>query len=290
MTIYIHIGIGKTGTTAIQDAFFQGEHWLAEKKWIYPKIGLIGNGHHALAPLETRNFSSDTKAAYENIRELQRSKPDWSILLSSESYSYIETDFVSSMAEVLHGVEVKIIFYVRQQAALIESVFLQWQKAGHDYGGCVKNFYEKHKDQFDFMRLIKPWADHFGAQSILARVYDRRVIGDDVLKDFLLLLGLICESDKIATCRANPSLLAEFSEIVAMYDSLSPNKEQREAFVKTLMDLSSRFRSLAHGSIVDESLRQEIEDYYSSTNRVFAETYLANDQARILLGEPGPQR
>ena len=47
-TIYLHIGIHKTGTTAIQYNLLQNRDWLAQQGYLYPKSCFRLQGHHYL--------------------------------------------------------------------------------------------------------------------------------------------------------------------------------------------------------------------------------------------------
>ncbi len=42
MTIYLHVGSHKTGTTAIQDFAFYNTEFLAKKGLLYPNLDMVG--------------------------------------------------------------------------------------------------------------------------------------------------------------------------------------------------------------------------------------------------------
>ncbi len=87
-TLYLHIGMGKTGTTALQ-VFFSGNRKAMEEQGVaYPSLGEIEGAHHLLSPhvprflKNTWNFQSVDDWA----PELATTDAD-SILLSSELMS-----------------------------------------------------------------------------------------------------------------------------------------------------------------------------------------------------------
>src|SRR5690554_3774829 len=49
-TLYLHIGLGKTGTTALQEFFWANRSQLAKRGIDYPDYCVIAGAHHALSP------------------------------------------------------------------------------------------------------------------------------------------------------------------------------------------------------------------------------------------------
>ena len=175
-----------------------------------------------------------------------------------------------------------IIFYIREQTKLIESTYLQWQKVGSDYGKNINSFYSLHKKSFDFIERIKPWGDSFGGENIHARVYDKRMIGSDVFKDFSTVIGL--DAQKIPEIRENQSIIAEFSRLIESMDSLLEiEKSSREKLVREIVRLSEKFRTSSKEKIISEELEKEIKLFYHEGNKKFAAEYLKEPMASFFM-------
>ncbi len=47
--MYVHIGQGETGTTALQKCFWKNREELARRDILYPPIGTLSGAHHFLS-------------------------------------------------------------------------------------------------------------------------------------------------------------------------------------------------------------------------------------------------
>ena len=282
MTLFIHIGFGKTGTTAIQDFLFANRNQLLENRLIYPETGLEGSGHHGLSPLGCQSLSDDLQKAYRFLCDQLNANSQSSMLLSSENYSFMHKDCIRHLGNLFAKQNVNIIFYVRSQPRLIESTYLQWQKVGVDYLGSIDRFFQVHQEAFDFMVRIEPWIEAFGEDSIRVRLYDERIIGKDVRVDFLRLIGIGEEVEVGAYDSRNSSLLLEFSKLVNCFDALSPVTEVREHFINELLDISNKLKPATYGSLISDSLRAKIIETYKVSNLRFANRFLNNEEGRLL--------
>ncbi|MEN6306515.1 MAG: hypothetical protein ABFD91_02065, partial [Anaerohalosphaeraceae bacterium] len=87
--LYLHIGAGKTGTSALQQFFFQNRHILQSHHITYPEIGIHNFAHHCLAtscyePKERQFFmpNADTQSVDDYLEQVIALPGD--VLLSSE--------------------------------------------------------------------------------------------------------------------------------------------------------------------------------------------------------------
>jgi len=86
---YIHIGIHKTGSTAIQHFLHHNHDALLNHGILYPKVGLHGTGHHEIAWAAMRR---DTAFCNGFMREFARQALHcyaYRIVLSSEEFEFI---------------------------------------------------------------------------------------------------------------------------------------------------------------------------------------------------------
>lgn len=277
--IYIHIGFGKTGTTSIQDMLYLYRNNLKKQGVLYPVTGLRGSGHHNLAQLGT----TELPMLFDNLKnEIENSHCE-RIVLSSEFFVFCKNEYVSALAKSLSGYSTTIVFYVRNQVSLLESVFLQWQKVGSEYDEHIDLFFLKHKHSFDFNKKIEPWALHFGASNIIAGVFDKHIIGDDVVIDFLERIGNIRLELTKEKFQSNPSLIPEFSNAITMIDQCVSDPLLRQRFIEELLKLSVKFKKHSDISLLDQSLKQAVITFYKESNIEFADKYLNDTEKDIFL-------
>jgi hypothetical protein len=285
--IYIHIGFGKTGTTAIQSFFSRNRVELLKHDFLYPTTGLEIGGHHLLAPVGTCDISGNTQVMYKQLAKEIKDSPASNIFISSENFIFAKPTLIESVQKEFEKFDVKIIFYIRSQYALIESVFLQWQKVGADYQGSVVNFFNKHKAAFDFEQRIAPWATYFGKDAIISRLYEKKLIGEDVCKDIAAVLGL--EKLNVTSSRGdeNFSLRPEFSALVSLVDSANVVNEERSKIINELLRLTERFYSVKKEHLIKSDLKDEITRFYEKSNLEFANKYLEPVHADYLCNKFG---
>ncbi len=152
--VYIHIGHGKTGTSAIQK-FLSNESLRDDSKFLYPKTTFIGDGHHFLF-----------KSSKENLKDLFREIKETSkknIIISSECGLPNIRHFVENAGyridffrDVAKEFDTEVIYYVRNHFQMLESSFFQHIKVND------KEFYLSFlENNFDKLKSQKVLQEHF---------------------------------------------------------------------------------------------------------------------------------
>lgn len=136
-TLYIHSGLHKTGSTALQLTLLKNRHVLALQDFYYPIIGIPTNtyGHHNIAweLSRDRRFNreyGDISSLVKAILNCKYSK----IILSSEDFECIllntkKLDLLISQFSSFN-IDLKFIFYLRDQASYLKSLYFELLKAG----------------------------------------------------------------------------------------------------------------------------------------------------------------
>lgn len=283
MKVYLHIGFGKTGTTSIQDYLFFNRE-IRKSDYFYPEIGLRGSGHHNLATLGKDEFSDVEKGLYSDLKKyLDNINEKIPTIISSEFFCFSKTGYVKNIYQYLHDFDVRIVFYFRKQVPLIQSAYLQWQRMGWNYQESIEKFFRINSQSFDFLKIISPWVECFGKKRILTRLYDKSLFGEDVCADFLKLLGVDLTNYQPLKLPSNESILPDFSSLITLIDKSGIACEVREEIAKKFVELSKRFRSVSKCSLIDATLSDKIQRYYSSSNDQFAKTFLSKDQSEKFL-------
>lgn len=137
--VFLHIGPHKTGTSFVQSLFHLNRPRLAGAGIHYPDIG--SNAHHGLAAVwittanEPENFSGagGPEGLWDDLIDRYAKAPG-TLFLSSENFSRAHPEVVD-MADLARRLsafdEVKVIYTMRRQAEMVQSIWLQVAKSGH---------------------------------------------------------------------------------------------------------------------------------------------------------------
>jgi hypothetical protein len=282
--VILHIGIGKTGTSSIQKMLYDNRGELEKQGYYYPDIGIYECAHHHLADYRVGHVSKGArKLLREVVKKFDRSD-NKVLVLSSEQFCFCKPSYIKELAEFFDQWLVKVLFYVRRQEDLISSAFLQQVKEGGDYQGSVLSYFEKWKYAFDYNARLETWASVFGVESIVVRLYHAKEEHYNVCLHFMQAISI---KDSIAgetEVRSNQSLLPEFAELVSLLDSMVCTKEYRAEIIKELENLSGIFKASSNRMLLTDMLRPHVDEYYRSSNEIFASKYLSKADAKLFLG------
>jgi hypothetical protein len=250
-SIYFHIGIGKTATTAIQKSLIEYRQQLMEQDFYVPLTGLEkdGIGHHLLADFSQLKLVKSQKILYSSLFDELMYIRQNNIILSSENFFYCSVELISYIKELFSTYNIKIIFFVREQLSLIESTYLLWQAIGYDYKYNIKSFFDTVKVGFDFELMIQPWIENFGDENILVKVFDKNNLDNGIVKYFFKDIKTIGNIEVIEqNCIVNKSLIPCFSNLITLIDHLFPEllnegstlKSYRRTIIESLIDISDK--------------------------------------------------
>ncbi|RLQ23694.1 hypothetical protein DWB85_00625 [Seongchinamella sediminis] len=295
--LYLHIGMGKTGTTALQNFFWENRKVLARHDVCYPEHGLMSNAHHLLSPHVPR-FLEDQwsfQAVDEWAPELVKSRQN-RILLSSELMAWAdEASARKFCAQVSAHFDLNVVVYLRRQDNIIMASYNQQIKAGPQRRR-IDLIYRKQIERFDFPRILAPWADSLGPGKLIVRPYERQQFyGGDIRRDFMkqvfkLELG---EDFALSSANSNPRLSLAAGEYKRMVNCLVDDAEHNQRFNQVLMDYSaeqdaSSTSVFSSQSVLSPEQRLEIIDATRDANQFIARKYLSRADGR-LFEEPEPE-
>lgn len=196
-TIFIHAGMHKTGSTAIQKFLTGNAERLRGLGVHFPVAGteVHGHNHTAIVGAVARIDRADAGGAFDRLRtELTQAGYPRQVLISAEDFSpkfgrHLFLDKLARFCTAL-GYAPHVVVYVRPQAAAINSMFTQHVKNWR----AVEPFHE-----FFQARLAAPMSQFprlFAALRadprfrLTVRPYNRQVITTGLVGDFLTVLGL----------------------------------------------------------------------------------------------------
>jgi hypothetical protein len=186
--IIIHIGMPKTGTTAIQNTLATNKDLLKDKGLLFPKTGRFpnSNAHHAFFYDLTPNKKSiltpmpkNYKACnlYEELaQEIRESNPKY-VILSSEMIwkpSTFDKECLIRIRQLFSDYKVKILVSLRSIDKHILSAFAQRVSGPQKYTGTIYDHIIQlnNEGMWDYKNRLDQLANAFGHESIYAYWYD----------------------------------------------------------------------------------------------------------------------
>ena len=184
MTIFIHIGLNKAGSSSIQRLCHLERALLREHRLDYPDVGIHDSAHYGISKLLINQPSQVATAEAEDLRKAIGSAVanNTNVLLSSEYFFLARNDEVLHIKEFLgdFDVEKKIIVYLRRHDLWIASLFNQaikttpvykpWHSDIRDYTIHLlgdKSFETR------YSVIVDRWATHFGASNLIVRPFEQ---------------------------------------------------------------------------------------------------------------------
>lgn len=194
MKLFVHAGMGKTGTSAIQAALANSEHTLAKHNAQYLGLWLrtidpdyVGyEGFERFVSQGEQGIQRDAARLAENFRD----SPFSTFIYSNENVFGNFRAFQVFLAALTEcGVDVRIVIYVRAMHDWLPSAFVQWNAYHKTHSGPVLPFAQKGRALAGLYDLIPEWIDTFGERADV-RPFNK---GQDVVADFASVLGIALE-------------------------------------------------------------------------------------------------
>ncbi|NNC23950.1 hypothetical protein HKX42_08895 [Salinisphaera sp. USBA-960] len=280
MKLILHIGIGKTGTTAFQRFCNLNEGILRENGYIYAgtllqnitlrppfeHIGQVGNPAilaRGLSKLDSiaQHFSKDTKALIWSNESLSMSR-------SPEELAACFDDYIKN-SKVFSEWEVYVV--LRRQDQWIESAYKQWALKHKTYKGTgimdPGKYAESVAYLLDYYSWIQKWNNT--SASVFACSYDAVLESGGIAPYFIHKMDLnLPEKESMDYSEhTHGSLSNDMSMLVALYNQHYEEPNNPTDLLTVLNDTG-----LAHLSDSKEScffsreMKQEIFDRFKDTN------------------------
>ena len=209
MKLILHIGVPKTGTSAIQLFLWENRNLLLKKHAIlYPESGSFNvyiypyKAHYKIAYSFPTIVSIQASFKKEEIfsslsEEIRLSKPK-AVILSCETFSLLKkTEDLYNSLKGLDFEDIYVVVYLRRQDLWFESSYKQVIKTGEYSGPFNKIPNATHMEVIDYNRLLAKWTTFVPPKNIYIKIYDRRILyKNNVIDDFCLVLSDILK-DKV---------------------------------------------------------------------------------------------
>lgn len=224
---FIHCGLHKTGTTALQHFLARNAQAFLDFGLHYPAAGRGSTkGHHNLAWQLSRDRRFIRRDGDLELMLRQVAVLDKDTVISSEDFetSLQSPERWAALVESIKslGFSVTFIIYLREPAGYLQSLFLENIKhgCGDEFGAVARQVLERRFYSFN------DWAFQFDYDMIgqqMARVSGARVVfrsfehlvGGAILPDFLSVIGHtlpygVAAAGKELNAQANPATLLDW--------------------------------------------------------------------------------
>lgn len=279
---WVHIGHGKTGTTALQHHF--RARAAVDPGLFYPAVGQMPSGaHHKLFPLDAPEFTPVARRLQARLAAALAARgPGVVALISSEHLCYLRPVAVARLARLWQDDPPRILYYIRRQEALMESAFRWAQVATPGKFPDAERFLAQPARAFDFEARLAPWRVAFGDGAIRLRLYHRQTCARDIAADAEAVMGLAPCDIPGARAQHRPSLGPDLTRRLMAFDAEGPDPESRRAFLDALYQEAAETPDRGAPFLTD-AMTAEIRARYRESNRRIAQAFLSPDQAALFL-------
>lgn len=303
-TLFLHIGIHKTGTSAIQNVCRANHHELLKAGILFPRAGIVvkprfhptaTSGHSGLLRfLNAPSAPNQTKAGEALLRQIESGS--WNrLVLSSEALS---APHKRGPVESVHwfrqqGFEVRLIAYLRRQDGWLDSFYrerLKWDVPQHRDALSIDEFWRAHGDAWlNYKKRIGEWVSVVGREHAEIRSYEDVENARGIVGDFLEIIGADPTRLDLAAGvdLQNPSLPPAAVDLLRAANTfpssvIPDNSPLVNAVMKTALFTRSK------GSLISPALWGELQAAYGDHNEELR-THWINGPSRRFSFREGPQ-
>lgn len=269
--LVLHIGQGKTGTSAIQSVLNEHKEQLDQQGFWYLGLELdyIQNRNKLL--LDKKNIALGMDSQLYKTLDYELTNRDKTLLWSYEGL-FNNLDALDIIKKLGSKFEVAIIAYIRRPDRWAESAYVQWGLKHKTYNGAVKSFEDFTSGGYvpNQFKCTFLWHNEF-PESFILRNYDAI---KNVSFDFLQLLNVDIKGlDISAKVNVKPS--PEQIYALALYNSLE-NSHVLPIHFKSFLN-RMKMTSMDINSLLDINMRdcfptnQQLSDIYEKNQSIIKE-------------------
>jgi hypothetical protein len=195
--IFLHIGMSKAGSSAIQQALVSNADALAKSGICYPETGRRwGNAHYKLLrDLRNGGLGETLTGALQEARSKE------SVVLSCEGFWLIQDETLKDLHRAFEKYEVHIFFYLRRPSDYAASSYRQSIKHDGETRTPEEYWHDgRPHSHLNYSRQLKRWARYFPL-----RVRSYEAVKHGIEEDFLRAIGAPLRHHDTERRVANPT-------------------------------------------------------------------------------------
>lgn len=278
-TLILHVGIDKTGSTALQRFFRDNESELAQRGLLYLKKGRGGSWNHHKIFSQTN--SDDYDSWSDLVTELFEA-PQHTGLISFEGFYHFKEDQLLRIARYLSDVDVRVVIYLRRQSDMVRSGVAQRIKQGSNHLPLAA--YDAEQLALiaqDYRPVLNRFSKVFGNENIVVRRYEHsRWPENSLFLDCLSAIGIkmtgseLTKAFDILSYDPNPSLDVDAIHLFDCLDRLGVDPELRRIAVRYML---TKMQGLAT-TFVSDLLSEQVDAKFHAANQEIARAWFGEEE------------
>lgn len=284
-TVYLHLGDGRCGSSAIQWFGENAREDLAQRGLLYPSPEAMGiadvRGGNVTA---FRHDRSQIAPIAETIAEFVTRQEQDRILLSSEYLLRSKPRRLREIVEPLRSVSrVVAIVYLREQREALLSRYAHGVKRGVVSDTLTDHIQARFRPAlFDYVAVLTAVSAVFGRENLVVRRFERARLRDgDVTSDIAAVMD-VDVTDIIPRERPNASGTIEEIAVMRILNSVA----HRDHFdPRTFLEIAAQLRedngwpcSRELHRLTEPAIMRGIADHYRRSNRRLRREFFPDDQ------------
>jgi hypothetical protein len=293
-SLFIHIGMPKTGSSAIQAFLTLNYNKLLKKGVLFPHPPNLNQAFQTSAGNVSDFFHLFANQNVEEIKTfIQSLGHNSAIILSSEALIHTLKMYPERFFEVFNNYNYKIICYVRRQDNLISSWYNQAIKNHNATSRAEIGHIEK---THDFCEALLDSLNYTEASNFIIRPYEKQQFyGGNIYADFLNCIGLELDDDYIFPEKiVNPSFdwdVLEFRRILNILEvdrNINKDKYYINSFLAKYTVDKNMGKPFQDSNIFSPKERIEIMNRYKEKNEQVAKVFLNRTDGKLFY-DPIPE-
>lgn len=309
-TLYIHIGMPKTGTTAIQNFLMDNAERLQKNGLCFPYIDLKmskekykfrRNGnflvYRSTEPTEEEREKRNKEIFQKGFEILaEKAKEYENILISDEAIWYRQNENADFWEEVLEAADkincqVKVIAYLRRQDLYAQAM---WNQNIKFYPRITMGFEEyirrnKLKNHnLNYYEKLSEIAQKTGKENLIVRRYEKEIFLNGkttIYKDFLNAISMEMKPEYvIPEQNFNQNLSGNFIEIKRIINEC-PAYQESEDFLNEPLIRASNIGKMEKESFFAYDEQLAFMEQYRECNENVAKIFLGEEEGELFHGE-----
>lgn len=296
---FLHIGMNKTGTTAIQRYISEEEGTLEKNGILYPKAGRIEQTHYALSaslgfcnPTAPPDWKQDTRELKKTLLN-EANKKTRKIVLSSEDF-LLNKPF-TELKYFFKGYPLKAVVYLRRHDHWWLSAYTQAVKMKHlppwNQGpqGFINFNRQKNRTYGDYRHLVDRWANAIGKENVIVRPYEAAQNQPDLAADFFQAIGEpeLAQTLPRMSVRENSSLPMASVQLMDIFQRIDAAPELHQKLLAHARLFGQDDTRHVRDMVNPQFLRNLVESYQEDYAYI-AREYLGREDGKLFY-EPLPE-
>ena len=304
--LIVHIGMNKTGSSAIQEFFGKNFVSLRQNGVLFPRTGREKHKQHLILS-NALGFQSNPREGPAGKRQLAslRAALDaeiatfrpHTVVVSSENFSRNRP--LTGVVNFFSGYSVEILVYLRRHDHWLASRYFQALKmvSTPPWREGIDSFIKFHLERGSrrgvhesFAKLVDTWAAAFGPAKVLIRPYEQVQNTPDLIADMLDTIGTGRKIHALQTedVRYNEGISATGCSRIENIQRSAISKSIKNMRINSIIAEDRKVKDSPRGAdMIAPALRRQLVEENLDDYSYIARRYLGRDDGRLFF-EPLP--